>query len=182
MTRERRLAALAILGLGVLCLRLGYAAISRSLSADGGDPARFQTASIELSTGTGDATLSARGMGPGDAVTAAITISNSGRRPMTFGMSLGPVPAGGAALAAALVLTVKTVGSSCADFDGTTLFNGPLNEAAFGSAANGRPLPAATAKILCFRTTLPFATSNALQGSATTVTLTFNAGWQAALR
>lgn len=182
MTRERRLALLAILGLGVLFLGLAYDAISRPRSADPGDPARFEAASIELSSGTGGGTLSARGMAPGDAVTAAITVSNSGRRPMTYGMSLGPVPAGGAALAAALVLTIKTVGSSCADFDGATLFDGPLNEAAFGSAAIGRPLPAATAEILCFRTTLPFATGNALQGSATTVTLTFNAGWQTALR
>jgi len=180
VTRQRRLGSLAILGLGVLGLGLGYNA--HSLSPSAGNPARLETASVELSTGTGDATLSARGMGPGDAVTAAITVSNSGRSPMTYGMSRALVSASGAALASALVLTIKTVGSSCADFDGVTLFNGPLNEAAFGSAAYGRPLPAATAEILCFRTALPFGTGNALQGSATTVTLTFNAGWQAALQ
>jgi len=182
MTRERQLAALAILGLGVVCLGLGYDAISRSGSADGGDPARLETASIELTTGTGDATLSARGMAPGDGVTAAITVANSGRRPMTYAMSRGLVSAGGAALAAALILTIKTVGSSCADFDGTTLFDGPLDEAAFGTETNGRPLPGATAEILCFRATLPFDTGNALQGAATTVTLAFSAGSQAAVR
>lgn len=182
MTRERRLVALAILGLGVLCLGLGYDAIARARFVDPGDPARFETTSIELSTGTGDATLSARDMAPGDAVTAAITVSNPGPRPMTYGMSLALASAGEAALASALVLTIKTVGSSCTDFNGTTLFNGPLNQATFGSAANGRPLPAATAEILCFRAALPFGTGNVLQGSTTTVTMTFNAGWQAALR
>jgi hypothetical protein len=183
MTRGRRAAALAILGLGVLCLGLGYnAIISRSQLSIDGDSARLEASSIDLTTGGADAILSARGMLPGDAVTSAITITNSGRQPMTYAMSLGLASASGAALAGALVLTIKTVGSSCADFDGTTLFDGPLDQAAFGSQANGRPLPAATAEILCFQAALPFATGNALQGAATTVTLTFGADLQAAVR
>jgi hypothetical protein len=183
MTRERRLTTLAIVGLGVLCLGIASKAImSGSLSARGGDPLRLETTSIELTTGSGEATLSARDMAPGDMATAAITLANSGRQPMTYAMSLGLASASGAALAGALVLTIKTVGSSCADFDGTSLFDGPLDKAAFGSQANGRPLPAATAEILCFRAALPLDTGDALQGVATTVTLTFGADLQAAAR
>lgn len=181
MTRERRLAAFTILGLIVVCIWLGANAVMSGWRS-GDDLRRLEISSIDLATGARDATLSARGMAPGDAVTAAITVANSGRRPMTYAMSRGLVSAGGAALATALTLTIKTVGSSCADFDGTTLFDGPLDEAAFGSEANGRPLPAATAEILCFRIGLPFDTGNALQGAATTVTLSFGASTQAAVR
>jgi hypothetical protein len=183
MTRGRRLAALLIGALAVFCIGLGSKTIISGLrSAEVGDPAGIETSSIDLTTGGADATLSARGMLPGDAVTSAITIANSGRQPMTYAMSLGLASASGAALAGALVLTIKTVGSSCADFDGTTLFDGPLDQAAFGSQANGRSLPAATAEILCFRAALPCDTGNALQGAATTVTLTFGADLQAAVR
>ena len=183
MIRERRFSIFGMLGLGVLCLGLAYnAIISRSQPVDGRDQPRLDTSSIGLTTGTGNATLSAHDMAPGDAVTAPMTIANSGRQPMTYAMSPGLVSAGGAALAAALVLTVKTVGSSCDDFDGTTLFDGPLNKAAFGSEGNGRLLPAATADILCFRAELPLDAGDALQGAATTIALSFSASSQAAVR
>jgi hypothetical protein len=183
MTRGRRLAALLIGALAVFCIGLGSKTIISGLrSTEVGDPAGIETSSIDLTTRPGKATLSARVLAPGDAVAAAITITYSSREAMTYGMSSGLVSASGAALAGALVLTIKTVGSSCADFDGTTLFDGPLDQAAFGSQANGRPLPAATAEILCFRAALPLDTGNALQGAATTVTLTFGAGLQAAVR
>ena len=85
-------------------------------------------------------------------------------------------------LAAELLFTVRTVGSSCADFDGTSLFEGPLDEASFGMDGSGRPLPAATAEILCFRAALPLDAANAVQGAATTVTLSFRADSPAAAR
>lgn len=183
MTRRRRLSAPTIVGLTVVCLGLGSNAImSCSQPADGGAPRRLEISSIDLTTGTRDAILEARGMVPGDAVTAAVTVTNSGRQPMTYAMSRGLVSAGGAALSAALVLTIKTIGSSCADYDGTTLFDGPLDEAAFGGEGNGRPLLAATAEILCFRAALPLDVDNALQGAATTATLSFGSSWQAAVR
>jgi hypothetical protein len=97
-------------------------------------------------------------------------------------MNPGLVTTGGAALAAALVLTIKTVGSSCADFDGITLFDGQLDKAAFGNEANGRPLAPATAEILCFRAALPIDTGNALQGRSTTIALSFGADLQGPTR
>lgn len=182
MIRRRGLKAFTIVGLAILCLGLGANAImSGSRLAGGDDLRRLAISSIDLSTGTRDAILSARGMVPGDAVTAAVTVANSGRQPMAYAMSHGLVSAHGAALSAALVLTIKTIGSSCADDNGTTLFDGPLDEAAFGTEGNRRPLPAATAEILCFRVALPADADDGLQGGATTVPLSFGASSQAAI-
>lgn len=183
MTRRHQLMASAIVALAAICLALGwYAFRPGAVPADADDRDGFETASLDLTTGPLDAVVSAHDMVPGDTVTAALTITNSGPTPMTYGMRSGDVTAGGAVLAAELVFTVKTVGSSCADFDGTSLFDGPLDEAAFGVDGNGRALPAATAEILCFRATLPLDATNALQGAATTVTLSFTADPQAAPR
>jgi hypothetical protein len=174
---------LTIVGLGILCFGLGSRALmSGAVPSTGDDPLRLETSSIELSTGSGVATLSAHGMAPGDTAAAVMTIANSSRAPMAYGMSIALVSAGGAALARGLVLTIRTVGSSCADFNGTTLFDGPLDEAAIGSEADGRLLPAATAEILCFRVALPIETGDSLQDAATTVTLAFRAGSTAAIR
>jgi hypothetical protein len=74
-----------------------------------------------------------------------------------------------------LLLTVKSVGSSCAAFDGETLYDGTLDAATIASADAGRSLPAASAEILCFRAFLPEDTGNDAQGGATTVTLAFAA-------
>jgi hypothetical protein len=182
MTRERRLAVLTIVGLAVLCLGLASKAMLSGSFPSGGDPLRLETSSVDLTAGPGEATLSARYMVPGDTSSAVITLANSGRQPISYAMSVGLVSAAGGPLAAALLLTVKTVGSSCADFDGAILFDGPLDQAAFGSDTNGRALPAATAEILCFRVELPVGTGNALQGATTTVAVSFSAGPQTAVR
>lgn len=177
MTRRHRLMASTIVALAAICVALGWNAFrSGALQADAGDRSRLESASLDLTTtGELDAVISAHDMVPGDTVTAAVTITNSGPRPMTYGMRRGDVTAGGWTLAAELVFTVKTVGSSCADFDGTSLFDGPLSEAAFGIDGGGRLLPAATAEILCFRAVLPLHAADALQGATTTVTLSFAA-------
>jgi hypothetical protein len=183
MTRELRLAPITIVGLTVVSVGLAwYAFMSGSVPADRDEPPGLDASSIDLATGTREGTISAYGMVPGDAITAAVTVANSGREPMTYVMRRGLISAGGTQLASALVLTIKTVGSSCADFDGTTLFDGPLDEAAFGSEGTGHPLPAATAEILCFRVALPADTPDALQGAATTVALSFRGSSQAAVR
>jgi hypothetical protein len=183
MTRRHGITASTVVAMAAICVALGwYAVRSGALPADADDRERFQAASLDLTTGPLDAVISARNMIPGDTVTAALTITNSGPTPMTYGMRRGGVTAGGATLAAELVFTVKTVGSSCADFDGASLFEGPLDEAAFGTGRGGRPLPAATAEILCFRAALPLDAANAVQGSATVVTLSFTADSQAAAR
>jgi hypothetical protein len=175
--------ASTIVALAAICLALGWNAFRSGVSpADTDDRARLETDSLDLTIGTLEAVLSADDMMPGDTVAAAVTVTNSGPTPMTYGMRGGEVSVEGAMLAGALVLTVKTVGSSCADFDGTSLFDGPLDEASFGMDGSGRALPAATAEILCFRAALPLDAANAAQGAATTVTLSFSADSPAAAR
>ena len=178
MTPSRRPVVRTLLGLWVVAtIGLVYNAIfAPSGSLDGDAPVRPQIAAIELITGAGEATLSARNMAPGDTVAAVMTITNSGRQDLAYALTHDPIPADGAALAASLVLTIKTVGTSCADFDGTTLYDGPLDATAFGGGADGRRLAAATAEILCFRAVLPLETGNGQQSLDTTVTLQFSAG------
>lgn len=178
MTRFRRPVAFALVGLTVV----GLVLVLPWRPTDATNARPFEISSIDLTTGVHDATLSTHGMLPGDAVTAAVTVANSGRQPITYTMSRGQVSTSGDALSAALILTVKAIGSSCADFDGTTLFNGPLDQAAFGKEGGGRSLPAATAEILCLRAVLPLDADNGLQGAAATVTLSFGATWLAAVR
>jgi hypothetical protein len=182
MTHRWRLEAFTIVGLTVVCLALGsYIVMSGPRPGDAGDLRHFEISSIDLTTGARDASFSAIDMVPGDAVMAAITVANPGRRPMTYRLSRSLVSASEGVLSA-LILTIRTIGSSCADFDGTVLYEGRLDEAAFGSERYGRPLPGATAEILCFRTVLPRAVDNRLQGAAATISLTFTASWQAAVR
>ncbi len=180
MTRSRRLAVTLIVVLSIACAWLTWKTVTSSPPrADVAAPDRFEISSIDLSADARDATLSARDLVPGDSVAASITVTNSGREPVTYAMRRGLVAVGGHRLSAALLLTIKTIGSSCADFDGMTLFDGPLDDAAFGNEVDGRPLPAATAEILCFRADLPWDSDNGLQGSTTTVTLSFGATRQA---
>jgi hypothetical protein len=183
MTPGRRFGPFALVGLMVVSLGLGGdGTVSNSRAADTGDGNRLEISSIDLTSGPRDSIFSARGMVPGDTAQATITLANPGRQPMSYTMHRGPVSPGGSALAAALIVTVKTAGSSCADFDGITLYDGPLLEAGFGSEGIGRLLPAASAEILCFHAVLPRSAGNALQGQSATVTLTFGASWQGAAR
>ena len=163
-----------IVGLSVGCVALATVALVSNLGPDVNPPS-LETTSIDLTTGSDDGTLSALDMMPGATIPATITVANSGSEPMTYGMRRGNIDEAGAPLAAALLLTIKAVGSSCAAFDGAVLFDGRLDEAAFGGNDDQRPLAAATADILCMRVALPIETNNSLQGAATTVVLSFDA-------
>ena len=89
--------------------------------------------------------------------------------------------ADGKNLATQMTLTIKTLGTSCAAFDGTDVYaTASLGSAAFGSATAGadsgdRALAAAASETLCFRASLPLATGNPYQGAVTTTTFTFDA-------
>jgi len=141
--------------------------------SDGDRRSGLQVSSIDLASGMRDVVLSASDMMPGDEVTAAVTVANSGSKTLTYTMRRGLWSTDGLALSTALLVTVRTVGSSCADFDGTVLYDGPLDAAALGGDGSGRPLPAATAEILCFRAMLPRDAGDAAQGATTTVALAF---------
>ena len=79
-----------------------------------------------------------------------------------------------------VLATVKTLGTSCAAFDGTTLYSGSLGAVAIGDPATGaqagdRTLAAQGSETLCIQVHLPLAAGNAYQAASTVTTLTFSA-------
>lgn len=151
----------------------------------------FTSGTIVLDDAKVDAlTLSTTGMMPGDSVTDDVVIENDGTSQLRYALSTSSTNADTKDVRSQLTLTIKTIdvttpASPCDNFDGTSvlastvLFDGTTN-AGFGSSATGaqtgdRVLAAAANETLCFRVSLPSATSNAYQGATTTTTFTFDA-------
>jgi hypothetical protein len=144
------------------------------------------TSSGSFTTGTLDIAVSpstlftVTAMVPGDTVNATLTVSNGGTVQLRYAMTSSSTNPDTKALRDQLTLTIKTVGTSCATFDGTQLYAGALSAAAFGSVSQGqqasdRLLDAATSEQLCFRVSLPLSSGNAFQSATTTTTFTFSA-------
>jgi hypothetical protein len=94
-------------------------------------------------------------------------------------MSSSSTNADGKGLATQMTLTIKTLGTSCATFDGTSIYTGSLSAAAFGSNAQGaqagdRTLAAGASETLCFRASLPLSSGNGYQNATTTTPFTFD--------
>ena len=175
ISRQRRWGLAALLGLSAVSL--GAGAMSLAIFTDS------STTTGTFSSGTVDITSSpvvaftVVGMVPGDTDTQLLTIANAGTAELRYAMSvLATNPLGDT-----LTLAVKTLGTGCAAFDGTTILaSTSLDGALIGSTAQGdqsgdRTLAAATAEDLCFQVGLPLATGNALQGASSDVTFTFDA-------
>jgi predicted ribosomally synthesized peptide with SipW-like signal peptide len=129
---------------------------------------------LNLSTAT---VFNVSGMFPGDVQNATLTLANAGtgqlRYSMTTAVNSGP------SLAGQLTAVVKSKGTSCATFDGTTLYSGAVSGAAFGdpsvTGTVGDPtLNSGSNTDLCFRVTMPALTGNTFQGASTSVTFTFD--------
>ena len=175
--RRRRRGILAVL-LGLTVVSLGAGMFSLALFTDQTTVSgSFATGTVDLTSTPLPLTLNITGMVPGDTVNQQITVANAGTASLRYAMST--VATG--TLGTALTLTVRTIGTSCAVFDGTTVVNAAtLNGAAIGSSAVGnqagdRTLAFAGSEVLCFRFLLPTATGNALQNQSTTATFTFDA-------
>lgn len=137
----------------------------------------FTTGTIVLGASPSSALLTSSNMMPGDTVNASLVVSNTGTSQLRYAMSSSNT---NSTLATQMTLTVKTLGTSCAAFDGTTVYTGSLNAAAIGLPAQGadpgdRTLNAAMNETLCFRVSLPGSTGNSFQGLTTTATFTFDA-------
>jgi spore coat-associated protein N len=178
----RRAGLLGLLAVGLIAGSLSAGALSLALftstAAVSGNA--FTAGTIVLGAAPATAALTATNLMPGDIVNGSITVTNSGTAQLRYAMSSTSTNADAKALRDQLQLTVKSAGTSCAAFDGTTLYTGALSAAAFGSNAAGaqagdRTLNAAANEVLCFRATLPAATGNAFQGATTTATFTFDA-------
>ena len=174
--RRRRRGMLALL-LGLTTLSLGAGAFSLAIFTDtDSTDGTFASGTIDI-TSSPDFDLSVPALLPGDSATAALTIANSGTGQFRYAMT-ADAPG---TLGSALTLTVRTLGTSCAAFDGTVV-SGPtvLDSASYGNPATGadtgdRVLAAGANEVLCFRVTLPIGSGNALQDQTTTATFTFAA-------
>lgn len=175
LSRQGRLgmAALAVLA----AVSVGAGATSLAIFTDSAESSgTFTSGTIDI-TSSPTVAFTVAAMMPGDASTQALTIANAGTGELRY--SLATVATN--TLGDALNLTVKTLGTSCATFDGTTVLAAtPLDGAAIGSATQGadvgdRVLAAATSEVLCFRVSLPLTTDNTAQGISSAVTFTFDA-------
>lgn len=180
-TRRRR-AALAILLVGLSVASIGAAAMSLAVftSQTSVGANAFTAGTIILGANPATALLTSSSLMPGDTVSGSLVVSDTGTGQLRYAISSSSTNADGKGLAAQMTLTIKTLGTSCATFDGTTLYSGALGSAAVGSNAQGaqtgdRTLSAASSETLCFQAALPLSTGNAFQGAATTTTFTFDA-------
>lgn len=126
--------------------------------------------------------LSTSPLMPGDTKNSSVTVQNDGTAQLRYAVSATSTNTDTKNLRSVLNLTVKTLGTNCATFDGTQLFNGTLGAStsivgnpAQGADTGDRNLNATANEVLCFRLTLPSGTGNAYQGAATTTTFTFDA-------
>lgn len=138
----------------------------------------FTTGTITLGINPTSAILSSGAMMPGDTVNGSLVVTNSGTAQLRYAMTSSSTNTDAKALNAQITLTIKTLGTSCATFDGTSLYTGALSAAAIGDPTAGaqtgdRTLAAASNETLCFRATLPSGTGNTFQGATTTATFTF---------
>ena len=174
--RRRRRGVLAIL-LGLSVVSLGAGAMSLALFTDSAaSTGTFASGTIDIASSPA-VPFTVTAMVPGDSQTAALTLANSGTAALRY--SLGTAATN--TLGDALQLTVKTTGTSCATFDGTTVLAATaLDGATFGDPAQGaqtgdRSLAAGASEVLCFRVSLPLATGNAMQAQSSSATFTFDA-------
>lgn len=178
---RRRRRAFLVLALGVLMLPSVFSsAMTLALFTDTATVGTnaFTTGTIDIATSPTSALVSFTSMMPGDAVTGSLSVSNSGTAELRYALTTSTTNTDAKSLHDALALDVRTQGTSCAAFDGTSLYSGALNGAGFGSTAAGgqagdRTIAAATSEALCFRVTLPSSTGDAYQGAATTATFSF---------
>jgi len=181
-TRRRRRRLIGLLFVVAATATIGAAsfslAIFTSTATVGANT--FTNGTIVLGASPATALLTADAMLPGDTVTGSLVVSNTGTSQLRYAMTSASTNADTKGLMNQLTLTVKTLGTSCATFDGTTLYTGTLASAAFGNPLPGaqagdRTLDAATHETLCFAATLPLGTGNTFQGATTTATFTFDA-------
>ncbi len=175
-SRRRRRGVLALL-LGLTTISLGAGMFSLAIFTDSdASTGTFASGTIDI-TSSPTVAFTVTAMVPGDSDTQALTIANAGTAALRYAMTAAaPDVLGGT-----LTLEVRTLGASCAAFDGTVVLAATtLDGAAIGDPTQGadtgdRTLAAAASEVLCFRVSLPIATGDALQGQSSSATFTFDA-------
>jgi len=163
--------------LGLSAVSLGAGMFSLAIFTDtAASTGTFASGTIDIAT-TPAVAFTVGAMVPGDVTTQALTITNSGTAELRYSLTTTATNT----LGDSLTLTIRTLGTGCAAFDGTgVLAETTLDGAAFGSPTQGpdsgdRTLAAAASEVLCFRVSLPLATDDGLQGSSSSATFTFDA-------
>ena len=135
--RRRRLAAL--LALAVASGSLGAGALSLAIFTDSQAVSgnAFSTGTIVLGATRPRALLSASGLMPGSSVSGTLVVSNAGTGALRYAMTSSSTNADGKNLRDQLTVAVRTLGSGCPAFDGTSLYSGALSAAAIGNPAQG---------------------------------------------
>ena len=179
---HRRLALLIVLLAGLLAGSIvavgGSLALFTSSPALGGNA--FTTGTVNLGLNPTTALLTSANMMPGDTVAGSLLVSNTGSSQLRYALTSSSTNTDTKGLMNQVTLTIRTLGTSCAVFDGTSLYTGTLAAAAFGNVAQGaqagdRALGGGANETLCFQANLPAATANTYQGATTTTTFTFSA-------
>ena len=183
-SRPRRRAALVVvLLLALTSIGTGFYSLAVFTSTATVGSNTFTTETVVIGANPASALITLTTMLPGDSVTAALTISNTGNAQFRYAMTSASTNADAKSLRDQLTLVIKTKDTNtaaCGNFNGTQLFSGALSAAAIGDPTQGaqagdRTLAASASEILCFQATLPLATGNAFQNATTTTTFTFNA-------
>ena len=124
--RRRRLVLLAALTGSLLLSSL--IAVGGSLAIFTSNPAlagnAFTTGTVVLGLNPASALLTSANMMPGDTVNGSLVVSNTGTAQLRYAMTSASTNADGKSLMTQITLTVKTLGTSCAVFDGTSLYSG----------------------------------------------------------
>jgi len=180
LAHSPRLLALAVGGMLIVSVSAGAMSLALFTDTAAVGANAFTAGTIDITASPASALLTSSALMPGDSVNGELTIANAGTGTLRYAMTSSSTNTDSLGLAAQMTLVVKTLGTNCATFDGTTLYTGSLNSAAIGNPAAGadtgdRSLSAATNEHLCFRASLPLASGNAFQGAATTTTFTFAA-------
>lgn len=187
-TRTRR-RVLLILGAALTVATIGVGAASLALfTSTANVPANtFTAGTVVISTNPVTALVTIAAMAPGDAVTAPITVSNTGTLDLRYAISSVATNADAKGLKDQLVLTIKSGVATCTNAayaaTGTIEYTGDLDsttgklvgDAASGSDPGDRLLAASTSEVLCFHVSLPPATGDTFQAATTTATFTFDA-------
>jgi hypothetical protein len=155
---------------------LGSSALSLALFTDTDSSTwSFTTGTIDIESSPAVLT-SVSGIMPGGTNTQSLTVQNAGTASFRYAMSTVATNT----LGDNLQLEVRTLGTSCAAFDGTVVLAATaIDGAGFGNPAQGadagdRTLAGGASEVLCFRASLPI-TAGPLQGATSDVTFTFDA-------
>ena len=174
----RRVRALLAIGpLVALSWAGAYAAFTDSVDA----ASSFSTGSVSIEANDQGGSvvftsLSTSGMTPGTVTYAPLKISNSGS--IDFDYTMATATGGSSALAAALTIGVKLVGSSTCDaaaYAGSSTVAYAQSAGLGAAAIAARPLATGASERLCFRVELPASADNSLQGLTTNATFMFAA-------